>query len=1103
MIENIFMDIVPHQDAVLIRASAGTGKTYQLSTRLLQLLVTDQPVDRILATTFTRKAAGEILDRVLERLAEAIENPRKLQELNDSLVGPQLNVALCQNLLKKLTMQLHRLRISTLDSFFSQLARAYAFEMRLPGGWQMMDPQREIAIRQQAIQTLMDQHDPAQLRTLLNLLGKGEYSAGILREIENTVENGASLAGLTTADAWDNPRVPEPPRDSELEAAIAALQPGDHLQGSLSKGLAKLQVQILDGDWEEIVAATLIQATNSPNPTYYRATIPEKVVAALLVLRKQALHSALTVYRNQTTSSRQLLESYLSYLDIQKSQIREWTFEDISRKLAQWLSAGQWSTENLGFRLDFAIDHLLLDEFQDTSLIQWEVLKPFVESIDRRRKDKPCSFFCVGDTKQAIYGWRGGIAELFDEVEKNLVDLRTQTLSSSRRSSPIVLETVNQVFSNLHQHEAYGQGAIEAEKWLGSFHTHTAHHSAMAGYVQLFQGELTEETNAGDRKLALLTKGAEDVAAIARKYPQGSIGILVRSNKEVGLMIDLLRRYRLDVSQEGGNPLTDSAAVEVILSLLMIADHPGHSISVWHLRQSPLASKIDPNLLAAPGQLSLKLRTELTDLGLSQFLIKYCNLLAEHCNERDQLRLEQLIQQGFGFTLHHHSRVMAFVDSVRAQKVALPQPAQVRVMNIHQSKGLEFDSVFLPNLNDSLTGQTPLFVAMRSGPTDRPSRVVRYMKSEVQAMLDDQWQEAFRRDAGLRVSESLCILYVAMTRAKHALYMYITPAKESKSATPPNQDQKSTMASLLQSTLVNPQQKSAQNQITYSTGDERWYESLAAAAHTESRRRPAKQQALIEGIEPKGSAKPKARAATERGRKMFAHARKHRQLDTPLAPSSLVRDVQPTLSKGDETSSRQSLGSIFGMQTALAALEGTVVHAWLAKIRWFNDLAVLDSQKHELAAAAIDRSHWGMLDLDELWARFTKHFDFPQIRAIFDAQRYSQTAGQTGLLQVENELRFATLLKGRMIQGSIDRLVVSSQDQRATFAEVLDFKTDRWQDQSSKADWVKLQVEKYRPQLTAYSDVVAKNYQLSAAQIRTTLVLLDVGEVAELSSHST
>ena len=1097
------MDIIPHQDAVLIRASAGTGKTYQLSTRLLQLLVTDQPVDRILATTFTRKAAGEILDRVLERLAEAIENPKKLQELNDSLIGTQLNVPLCQNLLKKLTMQLHRLRISTLDSFFSQLARAYAFELKLPGGWQMMDPQREIAIRQQAIQSLLDQHDPGQLRTLLNLLGKGEYSAGILREIENTVENGASLAGLTTSDAWENPLVPRPPGDSELEAAIAALQPGDHLKVSLRNGLTKLQAQILDGDWEDIVGATLIQATNSSNPTYSRVAIPKEVVSALLILRKQALHSALSVYHNQTTSSRQLLESYLGYLELQKSQIREWTFEDISRKLAQWLSSGQWSTDNLGFRLDFAIDHLLLDEFQDTSLIQWEVLKPFVESIDRRRKDKSCSFFCVGDTKQAIYGWRGGIAELFDEVEKNLVDLRTQKLSSSRRSSPIVLETVNQVFSHLHQHEAYGQGTIEAQKWLASFNTHTAHHTDMAGYVQLFQGEQTEETNAGDRKLALLTKAAEDVAAIAQKYPQGSIGILVRSNKEVGLMIDLLRKYKLDVSQEGGNPLTDSAAVEVILSLLLIADHPGHSISVWHLRHSPLASKIEPDLLAAPGKLSLKLRIELTELGLAKFLIKYCNLLAEHCNERDQLRLEQLIQQGFGFTLHHHSRVMAFVDSVRTQKVALPQPAQVRVMNIHQSKGLEFDSVFLPNLNDSLTGQTPLFVAMRSGPTDRPSRVVRYMKSEVQSMIDDQWQEAFRRDAGLRVSESLCILYVAMTRAKHALYMYITPGKESKSTTSSSsQDQKSTMASLLQSTLVTAQQRSAQNQVTYFAGDERWFEKLVATAVADSKRRPPKQQALIEGIEPKRASKPKTRQAFERGRKMFAHSMKHRQLDTPLAPSSLVRDVQPTLSKGYENSNRKSLGAIFGMQTALAALEGTVVHAWLAKIRWFTDLAALESLKHELAAAAIDRSHWGMLDLDELWARFTKHFEFPKIRAIFDAQRYAKAVGQTGLLQVENEMRFATLLKGRMIQGSIDRLVVASQDQRAILAEVLDFKTDRWHGQSSKEDWIKFQVEKYRPQLTAYSDVIAKNYQLSPAQIRTTLVLLDVGEVAELSSHS-
>lgn len=1087
------MEVVPHQDAVLIRASAGTGKTFQLSTRLLQLLVTGQPVDKILATTFTRKAAGEILDRVLERLAAAIENPKKLDELNGSLLNVQLTKPECQVLLKKLTAQLHRLRISTLDSFFSQLARAYAYELRLPGGWQLMDPQRENSIRQQAIQSLLDQHDRGQLRTMLNLLGKGEYSAGILREIERTVENGASLAGITDVDAWDNPAVPKGAGESELEFAIHALHPNDDFKVSLNKALTKLQTQIIDSEWETIASSTLILATNSPQPTYSRAAIPDSVVDALLVIRKQAVHVALAVYRNQTTSSRELLDYYLNYLDVQKRQIREWTFDDVSRKLARWLSSDDMSTENLGFRLDFAIDHLLLDEFQDTSLIQWEVLRPFVESIDRRRKQDACSFFCVGDTKQAIYGWRGGIAELFDEVGKKLPELRTQFLTDSRRSSPIVLHAVNQVFSNLDQHEAYGKGTVEAGKWLTAFNPHTAHHGEMVGYVQLYQGTSDKELTSKERELALFTKAAEDVAEIAKKNPQGSIGILVRTNDEVGLVIDLLRKYKLDVSQEGGNPLTDSAAVEVILSLLMIADHPGHSVSVWHLRHSPLESKFDAQLFEKPGDLSLLLRHELTEFGLSKFLIKYCDMLAEFCNERDQLRLEQLIQQGFSFTMQHHSRVMAFVEHIRTQKVALPQPAQIRVMNIHQSKGLEFDSVFLPNLNDSMTGQTPLFVAMRNSPTERPCGVVRYMNSGLQSMLDSDWQEAFRRDAGLRISESLCILYVAMTRAKHALYMYISPGKV---------EQKSTMASLLQSTLVDESKLATQNEITFQLGQADWYTHVVHEAPSKQKVKSPKQATLFEVPETTQPLKKAFNETLKRGKRMFVSAQKRRHLESAVSPSKLVHDTSPRLSWSDQLSEPEAIGDIFGVQTATAALEGSVEHAWFAKLRWLANMRELEQEKLEVAAAAIDRSHWGMLDITELWSRFSKHLEHAKIRDLFDAKRYAKHVGKEGFLQVENEMRFATLLHGRLMQGSMDRLVIALENERAVFAEVLDFKTDRFAGRGTKKDWIGEQVDKYRPQLAAYAEVVAKTYGLSKAQIRTTLVLLDVGEVADASSNA-
>jgi ATP-dependent exoDNAse (exonuclease V) beta subunit len=1078
----------PHQDALLIRASAGTGKTFQLSTRLLQLLAGGMSVDRILATTFTRKAAGEILDRVLERLAKACVDQHELEELNNHLKPVKLSKEDCDSLLKKITSQLHRLRISTLDSFFSQLARAFAFELRLPGGWQLMDPQREHSVRQQAIQQLLDSHNLEQMRTMLNLLGKGEYSAGILREIENTVEKGASLCQVTRAEQWNNPAIPSAPGDSELDTALISIQPTKDFNKSLTTAVTKLQNLVASADWEAIAALTLIRALEQAEPRYQKAIIPKGVVESLKVIRKQAMHKVMAIYRNQTTSSRELLDAYHEHLESLKRQLREWTFEDVCRKLAHWLKQRNLPTDSLGFRLDFSVDHLLLDEFQDTSLTQWEVLQPFAVNIDRQRKKEAASFFCVGDTKQAIYGWRGGIAELFDEVGERLPQLRKESLTESRRSSQLILDTVNKVFGNLDQHAEYGRGQVEAQRWLEDFDEHKAHYGNLPGYVKITHGPSVKGVQAAEKKDRLLSLAASEIADLARKHPSGSIGILVRTNDEVGQMIDLLKKFDLDVSQEGGNPLTDSAAVEVILSLLTIADHPGNSVALFHVRNSPIAGKLPANWLATAGELSYRLRQDLVDHGLGWFLNHYCGLLAEACNQRDQQRLRQLIQLGFSFPLADHSRVLAFVDYIRTEKVALPQPAQIRVMNIHQSKGLEFDSVFLPNLNDPMTGHPPLFVAMRSRATEQPEGVIRYMSKELQEMLDDDWREAFRKDAGLQVSESLCLLYVAMTRAKHGLYIYIHPNEGG--------EDKATMGSLLQSTLLSPENVSAANCTVYEDGESDWFRILERQGKESSKVKESKgtsDTGRTDGNKEKVGPTVSSAASIRQRRPSFTT---RRAIESAPSPSALSQTE-------DRSRQEDSLGrkriiepvKVFGIQTTVAALEGTIEHAWFAALNWSDDLTMVETTREVIANGAIDRSHWGLVDLESLWKRWRKHYSHPAVLQLFASEHYGEKDHVGAATRVETEHKFAVLLNGRLQQGSIDRLVLVLKNGKVIAAEIIDFKTDQQPSKGSKKEWIDLQVSQYSPQLNVYAEVVAKQFKLNANQIRKKLVLLDAGEV--------
>ena len=142
-----------HFRPLVIKASAGTGKTYQLSSRFLKLLAAGETPDRILATTFTRKAAAEIQERVFLRLAK-----RALAEIAGQAASPEEQAVFgntsASALLGALLKQQHRLKICTLDSFFSSIAKNFALELGLKPQWSIRSEPEEVELVRQAIQRL-------------------------------------------------------------------------------------------------------------------------------------------------------------------------------------------------------------------------------------------------------------------------------------------------------------------------------------------------------------------------------------------------------------------------------------------------------------------------------------------------------------------------------------------------------------------------------------------------------------------------------------------------------------------------------------------------------------------------------------------------------------------------------------------------------------------------------------------------------------------------------------------------------------------------------------------------------------------------------------
>src|SRR6185369_11769885 len=202
---------------------------------------------------------------------------------------------------------------------------------------------------------------------------------------------------------------------------------------------------------------------------------------------------------------------------------------------------------------------------------------------------------------------------------------------------------------DLPQHPNLERYQEAVNQFSSGFLPHTTRKTELAGYVCLQTAP--QPTMLGEKAQdALLKFTAQQIADLAAKAPGRSIGVLCRKNDVVARMIYELKNLSVEASEEGGNPLTDSAAVELVISLLQIADHPGDTAARFHVASSPIAKEIglkkfdDPK---AAAKLSHELRTELLRDGYGAAIYRWARLLTPSCDSRDLSRLQQLVEMAY------------------------------------------------------------------------------------------------------------------------------------------------------------------------------------------------------------------------------------------------------------------------------------------------------------------------------------------------------------------------------------------------------------------------------------------------------------------------
>ncbi|TVP97987.1 MAG: helicase [Planctomycetaceae bacterium] len=782
-------------EPLLIRASAGTGKTYQLTGRLMRLLADGAAIESILATTFTRKAAGEILSRVLLALSEAAvdDSGKKLNELRDQVGGDALSRPTAERLVHALVRDIHRLRILTLDSLFSQFARTFDYELGLPPGWRLTDPVEDAWIRERAIDDMLGGLEGSTVTALLAMLGKGDTKRSVRREMLAVVNDGYAEARACPPEAWQKLDVPSGPEPERLAEAAERLRSTRMGHKSADGQLVKLAESVESGEWEAASVHKLVADVHCAGPAaellYYRKPVPEEARLAIDLIAAACRTHFLGLLRAQTEATGEVIAAYETHLMSLKRTMRALAFDDLAHRLAGLFA--MVSPGRAGLRLDGALEHVLLDEFQDTSPAQWAVLKPLaLAAVDPQGSG---SFFCVGDTKQAIYGWRGGVAGIFDAVQEQIPGVQQRNQDESFRSSPVVIDVVNRIFKNLLRHPEFADGgdpdaaphdrtAYEAAAithFSTNFPEHSAHKQRLPGHFTFSCTSASEADRREDsetRSARHFGEVAKRIAELAESMPGRSIGVLTRTNRTVGGLIHLLRRGGVDVSQEGGNPLTDSAAVELVLSALMMAEHPADRRWWFHVAHSPLAGWLQTGPQDETHAAAGRVRRLVENLGIAGAVIEIADRLVTVCDEQDRARLRQLVALAERHELNRQPRLRDFVERVRVERIEKPRPAQVRVMTVHQAKGLEFDCVVLPELEGVLTRQARQTIAKKADAGSAPDAMLRYAGADHWHFLPTVWQRAFGGHAAGLMTESLCLLYVALTRARQALHLIVQPA---------------------------------------------------------------------------------------------------------------------------------------------------------------------------------------------------------------------------------------------------------------------------------------------------------------------------------------
>lgn len=797
------------KNRLILKASAGTGKTYRLSLEYVASLCKGDDFKDILVMTFTKKATAEIKERILKFLKQLKENQEEAKELKENILKLYPDINFNQNRIEKIyedvVQNRDKLKIYTIDAFTNMIfKKAIAPYLKIYSN-EIIDDDENRKILFRVLDKLFSNKDDFGkfkeflkdnserdmdkyvdlIKNLLNQRWKTIVLGDKLNikrerfEVKNSFTIMDNLLEIVSSVANEKKCVVDDYVAKKVKPYLL-LETEDEKEKFLLDNFKEL---IKGNIWN----GNRIRSTNK------RADDLNYLQDELRInLAKSLFNRDIIPYEEQLL---QVINRIYEIYDDIKFKERRFTFLDIGNYTFKYIRDKNLNfidengvTEDFFDVIDGKIKTIFIDEFQDTSILQWKILKDII--------DRSENVICVGDEKQSIYGWRDGEKKLFENLEK-IIDGKVENLNTCYRSEENVVMFYNNFFKKISE-----KSEESGEKW--NFLEVNSKNQNKKGHIEILTKDIPEDDQ---KNITIIDKIIEKIKNDFNGVYEG-IGILARKNAELDLIQKKLTEANIPFVVESNTNVVESRGIKgayYLIKYLVKSDY----LSLLNFLRSDLVNFSTESL-----KYLIKNREEIDNWLNYDFEITYdilnkeelnCLKLVKNLKERyisedgETNFLTYELLQNLGITKRFStkgdiSNLYSFYKIIKSyryfeeflnefedqknnskfQKIVLKDENSVNLMTIHKSKGLEFDTLFYyysPTSKGNHKNGIKFYLSMDNKyeeatdfllTNEKFEPILKILSSEFSYLDENRIKEEH---------EEINNLYVALTRPKNNIYV--------------------------------------------------------------------------------------------------------------------------------------------------------------------------------------------------------------------------------------------------------------------------------------------------------------------------------------------